>query len=69
MLAYVIVKQRFMTICLAFFYFDQIPLIDGSINSTESFIIIEVQQQIEKMACLQWEWQRSVITSIHNVPC
>lgn len=63
-----------MTIWLAFFIFYflnfcQTSIIDGSINSAASFIIIEVQQQIEKMAYLQWECQRSVITSIHNVPC
>lgn len=54
---------------ISFFNFYQTPIIDGSISSAASSIIIEVQQQIEKMARLQWEWQRSVITSIHNVPC
>lgn len=50
------------------FNFHQATIIDGSISPPASFIIIEAQQQIEKMAFLQWEWQRSVITSIHNVP-
>lgn len=76
MLTYVIARKRFMTLWFAFlfssffkFYFYQTPIIDGSISSAASFIIIEVEQQIEKMASLQWEWQRSVITSIHNAPC
>ncbi len=71
MLACVIARQRFMTLWLAFSFFSfyQTPIIDGSISSAASFIIIEVQQQIEKMAYLQWEQQRSVITSSHNVPC
>lgn len=69
MLAYVVARQRFMRIWFAFFYFYQTPIIDGSINSAASFIIIEVQQQIEKMAFLQWEWRRSMITSFHNVLC
>lgn len=64
-LAHVVARQTFVHFFLPF---TKTPTTESFIISAASFIITEVQPQIETMACFQWEWQRSVITSIHRVP-